>query len=91
MSLSRNAFPSSLRRPVESDWFVPASVPGKRKNLQGEVVLPRAASVLKSRFARLPQEPEDARMTGVTRSLSRRLLALNVRGSRLRTLSENAA
>ena len=34
-----------------------------------------------SRFARLPEEPEDARITGVTRSLTRRLLALNVPGS----------
>jgi hypothetical protein len=41
----------------------------------------RALSLAKSRFARLPHEPEDARMTGVTRSLNRRLLALNVPGS----------
>ena len=41
----------------------------------------RAISLVKSRFAPLPQEPEDARLTGVTRSLNRRLLALNVPGS----------
>jgi len=41
----------------------------------------RPVSLAKSRFARLPQEPEDARMTGLTRSLNRRLLGLNVRGS----------
>ncbi len=41
----------------------------------------RAISLAKSRFAPLPQEPEDARLTGVTRSLNRRLLALNVPGS----------
>jgi len=41
----------------------------------------RALSLAKSRFARMPQEPEDARMTGVTRSLNRRLLALNIPGS----------
>jgi hypothetical protein len=29
----------------------------------------------------MPQEPEDARLTGGTRSLERRLLALNVAGS----------
>jgi hypothetical protein len=45
----------------------------------------RAAALSKSRFARLPQEPEDARMTGVTRSLQRRLLALNVNGTRVQT------
>jgi hypothetical protein len=43
----------------------------------------RAAALSKSRFARLPQEPEDARMTGVTRSLQRRLLALNMKASRV--------
>jgi hypothetical protein len=30
----------------------------------------------------LPREPEDARLTGGTRSLDRRLLALNLGGSR---------
>jgi hypothetical protein len=38
---------------------------------------PRSASL----FA-LPNEPEDARITGGTRSLNRRLLALNLSGSR---------
>jgi hypothetical protein len=41
----------------------------------------RALSLAKSRFARLPHEPEDARITGVTRSLNRRLMALNIPGS----------
>jgi len=40
-----------------------------------------SAALSRSRFARLPQEPEDARITGVTRSLQRRLLALNLKGS----------
>ena len=31
-------------------------------------------------FAALPSEPEDARLTGGTRSLSRRLLGLNLTG-----------
>jgi hypothetical protein len=30
-------------------------------------------------FVTMPAEPDDAHMTGVTRSLSRRLLGLNVR------------
>jgi len=51
----------------------------------------RAISLAQSRFAPLPQEPEDARLTGVTRSLNRRLLALNVPGSlRLGTLLATA-
>jgi hypothetical protein len=32
-------------------------------------------------FISLPKEPDDARITGATRSLDRRLLALNLRGS----------
>jgi hypothetical protein len=32
-------------------------------------------------FVQLPHEPEDANITGVTRSLHRRLLALNIGGS----------
>ena len=32
-------------------------------------------------FISLPNEPEDAKITGATRSLDRRLLALNLRGS----------
>jgi hypothetical protein len=43
-----------------------------------------ASLSLKNRFFRLPHECEDARMTGMTRSLDRRLLALNVSGSLLR-------
>jgi hypothetical protein len=42
---------------------------------------PRSIALVKSRMARLPKEPDDAGMTGVTRSLNRRLLALNVPGS----------
>lgn len=95
MSLTRNAVPSSLRRPVESEWMhaarsqgAPAQANWKRERTPG--MAPRALSVLKSRFARLPQEPEDARLTGVTRSLGRRLLALNLPGSRIRSISEAA-
>jgi hypothetical protein len=41
---------------------------------------PRVASLFT-----LPNEPEDARLTGGTRSLDRRLLALNLSGSLART------
>jgi hypothetical protein len=42
-----------------------------------------STGILRMAFARLPHEPEDAKITGVTRSLPRRLLALNLMGSRL--------
>jgi hypothetical protein len=41
---------------------------------------PRGASLFT-----LPKEPEDARITGGTRSLDRRLLALNLSGSSFRS------
>lgn len=76
-----NAVPASLRQTVP--------VARASDNLRGRGQRPvfvagpaaRAAALSKSRFSRLPQEPEDARLTGVTRSLTRRLLALNLRGT----------
>ncbi|GAC1355738.1 MAG: hypothetical protein NVSMB3_01270 [Acidobacteriaceae bacterium] len=41
----------------------------------------RAASTAKSSFVSLPHETEDTRITGGTRSLDRRLLALNLEGT----------
>jgi len=81
MTTIRNAVPSSVRKPVESSRFAQGLM--MRAQQSHLVVGPeaRAASLAKSRFSRLPQEPEDARITGVTRSLTRRLLALNVPGS----------
>ena len=40
----------------------------------------RTAAVGRSAFIALPKEGEDARITGSTRSLDRRLLALNLQG-----------
>lgn len=73
--------PASVRQPVEPSRFTQ----GLLNRFQAQVLVAgpeaRATALSKSRFARMPQEPEDARMTGVTRSLQRRLLALNVQGS----------
>jgi len=84
MPILKNAVPASLRVPLESSRFA--------QSLMGRAQRPtliagpeaRAAALSKSRFARLPHEPEDARMTGVTRSLHRRLLALNITGTLIR-------
>jgi hypothetical protein len=81
MSLIKNAVPASLRRPVETSRFAQAFAPRAAKSSLTVGAEARAISITKSRFARLPEEPEDARITGVTRSLNRRLLALNVLGS----------
>jgi len=86
MSNPYDVAPSSLRKPVERSRFA------QNLNLMSPTqrripildASARAVVLSKSRFARLPQEPEDARLTGVTRSLHRRLLALNLHGSLLR-------
>ncbi len=76
-----DAPPSALRKPVEPSRYVQSL--SARTHAPRLVAGPeaRAAALQKSRFARLPHEPEDARLTGVTRSLNRRLLALNLAGS----------
>ncbi len=81
MSKFLNEVPASFRKPAESSRFALGLM--SREQRPALVVGPeaRAAALSKSRFARMPQEPEDARMTGVTRSLQRRLLALNIQGS----------
>ena len=81
MSFMRNAVPASVRKPIESSRFAQGLMQRAQKTPLVAGPEARALSLAKSRFARLPQEPEDARITGVTRSLNRRLLALNVPGS----------
>lgn len=81
MTYLSDALPSSLRKPVESsrtvqDLFTRSAAVALTAGPEA-----RTSALRKSRFARLPQEPEDARMTGVTRSLARRLLALNLNGT----------
>ena len=81
MSFMRNAVPASVRKPIESSRFAQGLMQRAQKTPLVAGPEARALSLAKSRFARLPQEPEDARITGVTRSLNRRLLALNVSGT----------
>jgi hypothetical protein len=76
-----DAIPSSLRKPVETSRFVQNLTNRASRPIPLPAGQARAAVLSKSRFARLPQEPEDARLTGVTRSLNRRLLALNINGT----------
>lgn len=73
----RDGMPSSVRRPVDNSGFVQALRPRSQRQVIGVIPDGRVDTVVKSHFARLPHESEDARLTGVTRSLERRLLALN--------------
>ena len=81
MTIIRNTIPSSVRKPIESSRFAQGLMLRAQKSPLVSSTEGRAVSLATSHLARLPQEPEDARITGVTRSLTRRLLALNVSGS----------
>ena len=72
-----------LRKPVEASRFAYGLMTRAQKSTSVADASVRATALSKSRFFRLPQEPEDARVTGVTRSLHRRLLGLNLQGSRM--------
>ena len=78
MNSLRDAVPASVRRPVESSRFVQTLNTRAARMVVGPIPDGRMRDV----FSRLPHEPEDARMTGVTRSLERRLLALNIAGAK---------
>lgn len=78
-----NAVPASVRKPVESSRLIQNQISRRLVGISSSEML----TIQHNRFAALPEEPEDARLTGATRSLNRRLLALNVRGSLCRTIS----
>ena len=90
-STTLDAVPASLRKPVASSRFAHGLITKGQPAALIAGAEARAAALAKSRFVRLPHEPEDARMTGVTRSLNRRLLALNIYGSRYSELLIDAA
>ena len=84
-TMRQNALPASLRKPVERSRFAQTLTVRAARPVLVASAEARAIALAKSHFARRPQEPEDARLTGVTRSLDRRLLALNVGGTLIRT------
>jgi hypothetical protein len=81
MSTSYNVFarihslPPAKRMPAS--LFSPLVPSTDLRRPQSRMAVPHAAA-----FSALPKEPEDARITGGTRSLERRLLALNLTESR---------
>jgi hypothetical protein len=97
MALYKTAIPASLRPTGLEARVSRAGAPGLPKPflVAPPVILPQnpkllarvdaiAASAMKARALRLPPEPEDAKLTGATRSLNRRLLGLNLGGSLMR-------
>ena len=90
MTFPKSSVPASVRKQIETirttTQHEKAQTPGlsmlATKLRSGAKSAPKAESVhLKTLFLNDPQEPEDAKLTGDTRSLNRRLLGLNLRGS----------
>ena len=78
MANLKNAIPSSLRKPVDTSRFAYDLMARSQRKTDLSLADVRPAPMMKSQFARLPEEPEDAKLTGLTRSLTRRLLGLNM-------------
>jgi hypothetical protein len=83
MDLSRYAsrLKSAQRNGTSATQFI---VSDKRDDIGLAGTAPRFGAKIgptSVRYARLPAEPEDANLTGGTRSLSRRLLGLNLNGN----------
>ena len=68
---------SAISENASQAGAIPPSTPGTNRLLQNTDV-DQAASRARSTAATQPVEPEDAYLTGVSRSLQRRLLGLNV-------------
>ena len=88
MANSKSAIPASLRRPLERSRFAEGLMSRAGRSLTEQSKLTEQSRTSKalseSFFFRMPQEPEDAKLTGVTRSLHRRLLGLNLSGTLLK-------
>lgn len=72
---------SAINENVGEASAAPTSKPGSNRPAQNDVG-DRAVFKTKSAAATEPVEPEDAYLTGVSRSLQRRLLGLNVDSKR---------
>jgi hypothetical protein len=75
MDLSRYAARLSSAQEAASEL-----IKNKQDTAEGTLRIPGRFGPSSASFSMLPSEPEDARLTGGTRSLSRRLLGLNLTG-----------
>jgi hypothetical protein len=81
-----HSLPPATRMPR----YAPVGTPSTRTIREPQArMADRMAEPRNAAFFALPKEPEDARITGGTRSLDRRLLALNLRDSRIRRESSS--
>lgn len=80
------------KMPSNIDRFKPSSTGLRtRPELVGTTVTTDQQLSQADRLSPLLKEPEDARLTGGTRSLARRLLALNLAGSRAKSALPKSA
>jgi hypothetical protein len=77
MATLQSHVPASLRTNSHSRL----ANPGNAEDSRPYLIAGRKGRTPSTAFLALPREPEDAKITGATRSLDRRLLALNLRGS----------
>jgi hypothetical protein len=78
MATLQSHIPASLRNNVPSRRANPGAC---AEDARPYLIAGRKGRTPSTAFLALPNEPEDAKLTGATRSLNRRLLALNLRGS----------
>ena len=81
MAKLRDVVPASLRKtPLESSDFARSLVVRAARALRPDLLRPELRGRA-TRMTLLPRESEDSALTGGTRSLDRRLLGLNLRGT----------
>jgi hypothetical protein len=85
MAILQSQIPASLRNlpPTSSRRTGPENLADVTRPYLMAARKVRSPAIGSKAFIALPMESEDARITGATRSLDRRLLALNLYGSRM--------
>jgi hypothetical protein len=79
MATLQSHIPASLRNTSPSRSANSGNLPAE--DSRPYLIAGRKGRTASTAFIALPKEPEDAKITGATRSLDRRLLALNINGS----------
>lgn len=79
MATLQSHIPASLRSDSKSRRANPGNPTSE--DSRPYLIAGRKGRTPSTAFLTLPKEPEDAKITGATRSLDRRLLALNIRGT----------
>jgi hypothetical protein len=79
MATLQSHIPASLRSNTKGRRANPGNPTSE--DSRPYLIAGRKGRTASTAFLTMPKEPEDAKITGATRSLDRRLLALNIRGT----------